>query len=129
MSLFLAAGSDTPALSPEDLKQGLFRALGALGPRRKVLAVPPDITRFHSRAGEITRLAWEYYGDRLACILPAVGTHTPMTDGEIETMYGGIPRKLFAVHDFRNGLATLGEVPAPFVREQSEGQLDFSWPV
>ena len=32
------------------------------------------------------------------------------------------------MHDWRNGLVTLGEVPASFVREQSEGALDFSWP-
>ena len=129
MSLFFAAGSETHDLSPSDLQAGLFHALSALGARRKVLAVPPDITRFHSRAGELTRLAWQYYGDRLAQILPAVGTHTPMTEGEIETMYSGIPQNLFAVHDWRGGLATLGQVPAEFIREQSEGALDFSWPV
>ena len=129
MSLFFAAGSETQELSAEDCKAGLFHALEALGPRHKVLAVPPDITRFHSRAGELTRLAWEYYGARLAQILPAVGTHTPMTGSEIEAMYNGVPRSLFAVHDWRGGLANLGEVPADFVREQSEGALDFSWPV
>ena len=129
MSLFFAAGSETHQLSSQDLKSGLFRALDALGPRRKVLVIPPDITRFHSRAGELTRFAWEYYGERLTHILPAVGTHTPMTDRELETMYGGIPRSLFSVHDWRSGLATLGEAPAAFVREQSEGRLDFSWPV
>src|SRR5690349_10532317 len=129
MSLLVAAGSPANELSSEELKQALFGALDALGPRRKVIAVPPDITRLHSRAGELTRFAFEYYGDRLTHILPAVGTHTPMTDREIGLMYGGLPRDRFAVHDFRTGLAALGEVPAAFIREQSEGRLDFSWPV
>lgn len=129
MSLLFADGSESREFSAEELKQAFFRALDALGLRRKVIAVPPDITRYHSRAGELTRLAFEYYGDRLTHILPATGTHTAMTARELDLMYGGIPRDRFAVHEFRAGLATLGEVPADFVREQSEGRLHFSWPV
>ena len=129
MSLYFAAGSETHELTGEDLRSGLFRALDALGPRHKVLAVPPDFTRYRSRAGELTKLAWEYFGDRLTHILPAVGTHTPMSECEMETMYGSIPRDLFVVHDWRHGVATLGEVPSAFVCEQSQGQVDFSWPV
>ncbi len=128
MSLFYGSGSETAALSSAELKQGLFEALKALGPRRKVLAVPPDFTRYHSKAGELIRYAWDYYGERLTDVLPALGTHVPMTDREIETMFLGTPRELFRVHDWREGLVTLGEVPASFIREQSEGRLDFSWP-
>jgi nickel-dependent lactate racemase len=128
MSLFWAAGSQTTEFSSADLKNALFRALDALGERRKVLCVPPDFTRSHSRAGELTRLAWQYYGDRLTDVLPALGTHSPMTDREIAAMFGDVPRDRFRVHDWRNGLVTLGEVPAAFVREQSEGKLDFAWP-
>jgi nickel-dependent lactate racemase len=128
MSLFWAAGSETTAFSSADLKNALFRALDALGERRKVLCVPPDFTRSHSRAGEITRLAWQYYGDRLTDVLPALGTHSPMTEREIAAMFGDVPRDRFRVHDWRTGLVTLGEVPAAFVREQSEGKLDFTWP-
>src|SRR5581483_715537 len=129
MSLFFAAGSETHAFSAADLKQALCDSFESLGSRGKIIAVPPDITRYHSRAGDLTRIAFEYYGDRLTRILPATGTHTPMSRSEIELMYPGIPPERFAVHDFRNGLVTLGEVPSSFVREQSEGRLDFSWPV
>ncbi|MEK7754652.1 MAG: D-mannonate epimerase [Acidobacteriota bacterium] len=128
MSLYLSVGSETAELSPADLKKGLFQALGALGERRKVLALPPDITRHHSRAGELTRYAWQYYGQRLTDVLPALGTHVPMTDAEIGVMFGEMPRDLFRVHDWRHGLVTLGEVPAEFIRRQSEGKLDFAWP-
>jgi nickel-dependent lactate racemase len=128
MSVLFSAGSETAAFSPADLKQALFTALEALGHRRKVLCLPPDITRFHSRAGELTRLAWEYYGDRLTDVLPAIGTHTPMSAGEIRTMFGDVPAGLFRVHDWRAGLVTLGQVPAALIREQSEGKLDFTWP-
>lgn len=128
MSLFWAAGSETAELSPADIKDGLFQALNALGPRHKVLCLPPDFTRYHSRAGELTRYAWQYYGDRLTDVLPALGTHSPMTGREIETMFGDVPPSRFRVHDWRHGLVTLGEVSAAFIREQSEGKLDFPWP-
>jgi nickel-dependent lactate racemase len=39
-----------------------------------------------------------------------------------------MPHSLFRVHDWRNGIVTLGEVPGEFMREVSEGALDFSWP-
>jgi hypothetical protein len=51
MSLFFAAGSATTEMTPAEIKAGLFEALGKLGERKRVLAVPPDFTRFHSKAG------------------------------------------------------------------------------
>jgi nickel-dependent lactate racemase len=121
--------SESRPPSPEELQQSLFRALDALGPRRNVLVIPPDFTRFHSRAGELTRAAWEYYGARLGCVLPALGTHRPMGESEIAAMFGDVPRELFAIHDWRRGLALLGEIPSSIICDQSEGELDFSWPV
>ncbi|MGO9097165.1 MAG: lactate racemase domain-containing protein [Bryobacteraceae bacterium] len=128
MSLYWAAGSETADFSTADLKLALSRALDALGERRKVLCVPPDFTRAHSQAGRLANLAWQYYGDRLTDVLPALGTHSPMTDAQIERVFGDLPRDRFRVHDWRHGLSTLGQVPAAFVREQSEGKLDFPWP-
>lgn len=128
MSLYTATGSRTTEFTPSELKQTLFNLFASLGDRKRVLCIPPDFTRFHSRAGELTRLAYEYYGERLAAVLPALGTHSAMTEPQLEAMFGGMPRSLFHVHDWRHGLATLGEVPASFIREQSEGKLDFAWP-
>jgi nickel-dependent lactate racemase len=107
----------------------LFTALERLGRRDRVLVVPPDFTRFHSQAGAITEWIWEYFGDRLIDILPAIGTHSPMTDQEISVMFGRTPRELFRVHDWRQGFTTLGSVPDTFVREVSEGKIDYSVPV
>jgi nickel-dependent lactate racemase len=128
MALYYAAGAPARKFTPEELKHALFQALTALGVRRKVIAVPPDFTRLHSHAGPLTRYAWEYYGERLTDVLPALGTHTPITPEEISEMFGGVPQSLFRVHDWRHGIATLGEVPAEFVRQQSEGKLDWPWP-
>ncbi len=128
MSLYFSAGSATTELSSKELQQGLTQALDALGAKQKVLAIPPDFTRFHSMAGEMTRYAWQYYGDRLTDVLPALGTHVPMTGGEITKMFGDVPHELFRNHDWRQGLVTLGEVPGEYMKELSEGELDYSWP-
>jgi nickel-dependent lactate racemase len=128
MSLYSATGSRTTEFTPNELKQTLFSLFDALGARRRVLCIPPDFTRFHSRAGELTRLAYEYYGDRLAAVLPALGTHSAMTETQLQAMFGDMPRALFHIHDWQHGLVTLGEVPASFICEQSEGKLDFAWP-
>lgn len=117
------------SLSADDLKEGLVEALNLLGQKQKVLAIPPDITRFYSRAGELTRYAQQYYTDRMTDILPALGTHFAMTDAEIKRMFGDVPPDLFREHDWRNDLDTLGEVPAEFVRGVSGGKVDFLWPV
>jgi nickel-dependent lactate racemase len=127
--IYYANGSADHSLSRDDLKRGLYEAFDRLGERRKILAVPPDYTRLPSRAGELTELAWEYYGDRLTDILPALGTHTPMTEPQIGHMFGDTPKHLFRDHDWRNDVITIGEVPAAYVREVSEGKVDFSWPV
>jgi hypothetical protein len=128
MSLFCAVGSLETDLSPGELKGLLSSSLAALGPRASVLAVPPDQSRAHSRAGELTCYAWQYFGDRLKAVLPALGTHTPMQPAQLAEMFPGIPLDLFRVHNWRNDVETLGEVPAEFIREQSEGKLNYPWP-
>lgn len=128
MSLYFAAGSPTTEMSPEELRANLFSALDAIGKKSKVLAVPPDFTRFHSQAGVITEMAWEYFGERMTDVLPALGTHKAMTDTEIATMYGRTPREIFRVHDWRNDVVTLGDVPGEFLYEVSEGKVDYTWP-
>lgn len=125
---YLRLGSESDALSSSDLKAGLYSALDKLGDKKRVLVVPPDITRLHSRAGELTEFVFAYYGARLAAVLPALGTHRPMTTAEIRKMYGSVPLELFYEHDWREGVVSLGEVPGGFVAEVSEGRVDFPWP-
>jgi nickel-dependent lactate racemase len=115
-------------MGPEDLKNGLYTALQKLGKRKKVLVVPPDFTRFHSGAGELTSLIYEYYGSKLKDILPALGTHSAMTAAEIEKMYPGVPQKLFRIHDFRKDAVTLGTVPSKYISTITDGLLEYSWP-
>jgi nickel-dependent lactate racemase len=126
--LYFETGSLTSDLTNDDLKAGLFKALKRIGERKKVLALPPDYTRLPSRAGVLTELAWEYYGDRLTDIMPALGTHTPMTTEQISKMFGRTPQNLFRIHDWRHDVVTLGRVPGEYVSELTEGKLNYSWP-
>ncbi|MBV8631994.1 MAG: D-mannonate epimerase [Silvibacterium sp.] len=128
MSLYVATGVPDLQLSDHDLKSLLCEALDKLGPRRRVLAVPPDQTRLHSRAGDLTRYAWEYYGDSLKAVLPALGTHAPMPPETLTRMFRAIPLDLFRVHNWRTDVETLGEVPCEFIEKVSEGKLHYSWP-
>jgi nickel-dependent lactate racemase len=128
MTLLLAHGDRQTQISSDELRALLFAALDQLGERHRVLAIPPDITRLHSRAGELTRYVWEYYGDRLRAVLPALGTHAPMSAGQLTRMFGDLPQHLVAIHNWRTDIETLGEVPGEFIHEQSEGKLNFAWP-
>ena len=128
MSLYCAVGSADTDLTPQQLNDLLVEGLAKLGPRNKVLAVPPDQTRAHSRAGELTRYAWKHYGDRMKAVLPALGTHVAMNPERIAAMFGEMPFDLFKVHNWRTDIETVGEVPAEFIREQSEGKLSYAWP-
>jgi nickel-dependent lactate racemase len=128
MSMLCAKGSIDTDISPQELQLLLTDALGKLGPRQRVLAVPPDQSREHSRAGDLTNFAWQFYGDRLKAVLPALGTHTAMRSDQLTRMYGDVPQSLFHIHNWRTDVETLGEVPAEFIREQSEGKLSYAWP-
>jgi nickel-dependent lactate racemase len=126
--IYYKTGSENTVLNSNDLEYGIYSALVKLGPRKKVLVVPPDFTRFHSRAGDITTLLYNYYKENLKDILPALGTHAPLTDHEIEEMYKGVPKELFRVHDWRNDIVTVGTIPGDFVSKITNGALDYSWP-
>jgi nickel-dependent lactate racemase len=126
--IYYQSGSENTVLGPNDLEYGVFSALVKLGPRKKVLVVPPDFTRFHSRSGDITTLIYNYYKGNLKDILPALGTHSPMTEKEISEMYKGVPKDLFRVHDWRKDVVTVGTVPSEFVSQITEGKLTYSWP-
>lgn len=126
--LYFEKGSPDYAFSREEIREALFGVFDKLGPRKKVLAIPPDFTRFHSRAGELTQYACEYYGSRLTDVLPALGTHFPMTAAEIDKMFPGVPHSLFRVHNWREDVLSLGVVPGEYVKEVSEGLVDYPWP-
>lgn len=128
MPTFFAQGSPTTDLSGDELRAALFSTLEKLGPRGKVLALPSDFTRVHGMGGQVTCLAYEYFGDRLSDVMPALGSHHPMAEWQIERMFPTLPRGLIREHDWRNDVVTIGEVPADFVCRATEGLWTRPWP-
>ena len=126
--IYFEQGAPDAVLTDQDINRGLATAFRKIGPKKRVLAIPPDMTRYHSMAGRLTEMAWEYYGERLTDVLPALGTHAAMTGEEIGKMFGAVPRSLFRVHDWRNDVVSMGEVPASYVEAVSEGRVSYSWP-
>lgn len=126
--IYFEKGSTNTSFSARDLKEGLFAAFQKMGTKNKVLAIPPDYTRLPSRAGELTEFTWEYFGEKLTDVLPALGTHSPMTSDQISHMFGKMPATLIREHDWRNDVITLGTVPSEYIKEVSGGAVDYDWP-
>ena len=118
--------SKTGTLGPGQVREALGEVFAALGKRKRVLAIPPDFTRLNSFAGPITGMVQDYYGDALTDVLPALGTHSAMTPEQIAGMFPGVPAGKFRVHDWRNGVETVGVVPREYIEQVSEGRLHYS---
>ncbi|MCY2988562.1 MAG: D-mannonate epimerase [Planctomycetota bacterium] len=128
MTLYVAQGSSTTELADGQLREALTSCFQRLGPRQRVLAIPPDFTRFNSRAGLLTCLTHDYYGNRLVDVMPALGTHFPMPDWQLKKMFPSVPKSLFREHRWREDVVTIGEVPAEFVASVTEGIWTKPWP-
>ena len=129
MSTFASKAGIDLALTEEDKMAVLKAGLAKINkPLKKVLIIPPDFTRFNSNAGPITAMLYDMLSPTAHIdIIPALGTHFPMTEKEIRTMFGDkIPLDRFIVHDWRNDVVSLGEVPSELIKEWSEGKLDYS---
>ena len=95
----------------------------AKGPVANALVIPPDFTRFHSNAGFITQVFYRLLSERGANvdILPALGTHVPVSETQWRTMFGDIPYSKMISHNWRTDVVRLGEVPAAEVERITEG--------
>jgi len=98
------------------------------GTLKKVLLLPPDFTRMHSYAGRITAMYYKLLSPSCQVdIMPALGTHDPMTREECLEFFGPeVPYESIVVHNWRNDVVKIGEVPGDYVREVSGGLLDYS---
>jgi len=135
--LFCAIGGENSSITDAEIKQHLFEFLEMLGRKENILLIPPDFTRFHSQAGKITQMIHEYFTktnvknnhNYNVTVLPALGTHAPMTDSQIRTMFGDdladMEPSPFVVHDWRNDVVTIGHAPAEMV--SSDSSIDWRY--
>ncbi len=128
MTIYCAEGSPTTELSEQQLREALDSCYRQLGQRDRVLALPPDFTRFNSRGGLLTCMTHDFFGDRLVDVMPALGTHDPMQDWQLDRMFPGLPKSLVREHRWREDVVTVGEVPVDYVSQVTEGVWTRPWP-
>ena len=129
MATYFARGGTTDNITTADKREALAQAIKVINrPLRRVLILPPDHTRLNSDAGELTRILYEMLSPRAEVdIMPTLGTHSPMTEAQLRMMFGDtIPLDRFKVHDWRNGIRQVGEVPGSLLRQWSGGLVDYS---
>ena len=95
---------------------------------KRVLLLPPDITRMHSGAGQLTEILYNLLaGEAEVHVIPTLGQHVPHTPDENRQMFGSIPNQRIHAHDWRGGSVPVGEIPGRFVDEATQGAAD--WPI
>ena len=126
MDIFKTAETEG-GLSNDEIAALLEKALAdwesRKGAVKKALIIPPDFTRFHSNAGFISQVFYRMLtakGSQVD-VLPALGTHVPVSESQWATMFGDIPYSKMIVHNWRTDVVKLGEVPAAEVEKISEG--------
>lgn len=113
-------------LSRAELEMALEKSLDGKKPR-KVLLLPPDYTRMHSGAGLITEIYYDIFTQMgiEADVLPTLGTHDPMTREECLAFFGPkLPFEKILVHNWKTDVIKIGEVPAQYVGEVSDGLVN-----
>ncbi|MBC8531567.1 DUF2088 domain-containing protein [Christensenellaceae bacterium NSJ-53] len=98
---------------------------------RRILLIPPDITRLHSGAGRIAAMIYSRLKDEMTVdFIIALGTHLEMTRAELRQLFGmDIPLERIHFHRWRVDVAKIGEVPAAYVAELSGGRMNETIPV
>lgn len=128
MSILVEKGGENLSIKDAELKELVIKAVKATGkPLKKILLLPPDITRLNSYAGPITEMIYEEFSPGAEIdIMPALGTHNPMNEHELRMMFGDkIPLDKFKNHDWRNDITGKGTVPGAKLSEWSEGKVDY----
>ena len=96
---------------------------------KRVLLLPPDLTRAHSGAGRITEMLWEGLKGCEVAVIPTLGQHRPHTEEENRWMFGKIPNAIIHAHDWRGGCTHVGTIPRERVEETTGGAADWEIPV
>ena len=97
---------------------------------KRVLLLPPDVTRAHSGSGWIVEEFYKIFSETAdVWVIPTLGQHVPHTPEQNRWMFGSIPEEKILAHDWRDGSTLIGEVPASYVEEVSNGKANWSIPV
>lgn len=126
------------AISEQQIKEAANRLVVEAQERiaptlKRVLLLPPDLTRAHSGAGRVTEWLYKEIMARepnaYVRVIPTLGQHLPHTEAENKWMFGTIPNEIILPHDWRSGVSHVGEIPASLVQETTGGVADWSIPI
>jgi nickel-dependent lactate racemase len=124
---------EADVITPEQVDALALRLLDEARPRlgtpiRRVLLLPPDLTRAHSGAGRITETLYRALSPSCDVhVIPTLGQHRPHTEEENRWMFGSIPHARIHPHDWIGGVTPVGTIPASLVEETTGGAAD--WPI
>lgn len=97
---------------------------------KKVLLLPPDITRAHSGAGIITNILYHFFAPTAdVYVMPTLGQHLPHTPEQNQWMFGNIPENKILVHDWKKDGKRIGTIPSGYVEQITEGKANWEIPV
>lgn len=97
---------------------------------RRVLLLPPDITRAHSGSGWITEQLYRFFAETAkVTVIPTLGQHVPHTPEQNRWMFGSIPEERILKHDWRADAKRLGVVPADYVEKITNGHANWEIPI
>lgn len=131
MEDLLLTAPSKEGLAKADWHAAFLEYLSRQGQPRRVLLVPPDATRPHSRAGVLTCEAYRFFSDRgaLVEVMPALGTHRPLSVGEGQRFFPGIPGKAFLVHRWREDVRSCGVISRDEIEEETGIDFPRDWPL
>jgi nickel-dependent lactate racemase len=99
-------------------------------PLKRVLLLPPDLTRAHSGVGIITETIYKALAPTCDVhVIPTLGQHQPHTEDENRWMFGSIPHARIHAHDWIGGVTRIGTIPGSLVEETTGGLADWDIPV
>jgi nickel-dependent lactate racemase len=109
----------------------LDEARGRIGKElRRVLLLPPDLTRAHSGSGKITETLYNALAPHCDVhVVPTLGQHAPHTREQNLWVFGSIPNERIHVHDWIGGVTRVGVIPAEMVSKSTKGVADWDIPV
>jgi nickel-dependent lactate racemase len=129
---------ESETIAEEEIQRAAWQLLEEASRRickefRRVLLLPPDLTRAHSGAGKVTEWLYHKILDlnprAYIRVIPTLGQHVPHTQEQNRWMFGSIPNEIILPHRWRDGVTNVGTVPADFVQQATHGAANWEIPI
>ena len=113
-------------LSEKCIEEMLDVLIEQLKTAKKILLIPPDYTRCYSYSGPIVAYLYKkLIATSEVFVIPALGTHMPMTKEERIKMFGDdIPDSAYLIHRWQSDTIKIGTIPSSFIEKISDGKYN-----